>query len=137
MLANGAELGYKDSKESPDYTELVGLKEIPEMGSTPEKVENTTLKDKIKQYENGIGDPGDMVYKFKYDNTSASSPYRKLREMEASGKTYSFCETDVDGTKIEFDAQVSVKRTGGGVNGVIDFDVTMSLQSELKITDPS
>ena len=57
--------------------------------------------------------------------------------MEASGKTYSFCETDADGTKIEFDAQVSVKRTGGGVNGVIDFDVTMSLQSELKITDPS
>ena len=137
MLANGAELGYKDSKESPDYTELVGLKEIPEMGSTPEKVENTTLKDKIKQYENGIGDPGDMVYKFKYDNTSASSPYRKFREMEASGKTYSFCETDADGTKIEFDAQVSVKRTGGGVNGVIDFDVTMSLQSKLKITDPS
>ncbi len=136
MLANGAELGYKESKESPTYTELTGLKEIPEMGTTPEKVENTTLKDKIKQYENGIGDPGDMVYKFKYDNTSASSSYRKLREMEASGKTYSFCETDADGTKIEFEAQVSVKRTGGGVNGVIDFDVTMSLQSELKITDP-
>ena len=99
-------------------------------------MENTTLKDKIKQYENGIGDPGDMVYKFKYDNSAPGSSYRKFREMEASGKTYSFCETDSDGTKIEFEAQVSVKRTGGGVNGVIDFDVTMALQSELKITDP-
>ena len=64
------ELGYKESKESPTYTELTGLKEIPEMGTTPEKVENTTLKDKIKQYENGIGDPGDMVYKAKSDNSA-------------------------------------------------------------------
>lgn len=137
MLANGAELGYKESDSATTYTDLPGLKEIPEIGATPEKVENSTLKDKLKQYENGIGDPGDMVYKFKYDNTSANSPYRKLRELEASGKAYSFCETDADGTKIEFKAQVSVKRTGGGVNGVIDFDVTMSLQSEISITDPA
>jgi hypothetical protein len=30
-----------------------------------------------------------------------------------------------------------VKRTGGGVNGVIEFDVTMALQSELTFTDPA
>ncbi|MDO4333828.1 MAG: phage tail protein [Eubacteriales bacterium] len=136
MLANGAELGYKASGAT-EYTELSGLKEIPEIGSTPEKVENTTLKDKIKKYENGIGDPGDMVYKFKYDNTAADSPYRKFREMEASGGTYDFQETDADGTKIQFSAQVSTKRTGGGVNGVIEFDVTMALQSELEIIDPA
>ena len=137
MLANGAELAYKESAEAEEYIELVGLKEIPEIGTTPEKVENTVLKDRVKKYENGIGDPGEMTYKFKYDNTSADSPYRKCREMEASGKTYYFCETDADGTKIEFAAQVSVKRTGGGVNGVIDFDLTMALQSEIDITDPA
>lgn len=41
------------------------------------------------------------------------------------------------GTTTEFDAQVSVKRTGGGVNGVIDCDVTMSVQSDLTVTDPA
>ena len=76
MLANGAALGYKETKEGASYTDLAGLKEIPEIGSDPEKVENTTLKDKVKQYEMGIGDPGDMVYKFKYDNSSAESSYR-------------------------------------------------------------
>lgn len=86
MLANGAALGYKETKEGASYTDLAGLKEIPEIGSDPEKVENTTLKDKVKQYEMGIGDPGDMVYKFKYDNSSAESSYRKFREMEASKK---------------------------------------------------
>jgi len=137
MLANGATLGYKETAESADYTDLPGLKEIPEIGTTPEKVENTTLADKVKKYENGIGDPGEMTYKFKYDNSSADSSYRKFRDMEASGKAYQFCETDADGTKFEFTAQVSVKRTGGGVNGVIDFDVAMALQSEINVVDPA
>ena len=51
MLANGAALGYKETKEGASYTDLAGLKEIPEIGSDPEKVENTTLKDKVKQYD--------------------------------------------------------------------------------------
>lgn len=48
----------------------------------------------------------------------------------------SFKETLKDGTTTEFDAQVALKRTGGGVNGVIDLNVSMSLQSGLKVTDP-
>ena len=33
-------------------------------------------------------------------------------------------------------AQVSVKRTGGGVNGVIEFEATMILQGAPTVTDP-
>ena len=80
MLANGATLEYKKKSDtSGTYTKLLGLKEIPEMGTEPEKVENTCLEDKNKKYEMGIGDTGDVVYKFKYDNTSANSPYRLMR----------------------------------------------------------
>nr|CAJ1762817.1 major tail protein [uncultured phage] len=137
MLANGAKLGYKETTGASTYTDLPGLKEIPDMGVEPEKVDNTCLTDKNKQYENGIGDLGDMVYKFRYDNTSASSPYRILRGLQDSGKTYSFQETLPDGTTTTFEAQVSVKRTGGGVNGVIDCDATMMVQSDLVVTDPA
>lgn len=38
---------------------------------------------------------------------------------------------------IDFAAQVSVKRTGGGVNGAIDFEVTMMVQSDITYTDPA
>lgn len=69
MLANGATLGYKKKGSTEDYTNLTGLKEIPELGDDPEKVENTGLADKVKQYEFGIGDAGDLTYKFKYENT--------------------------------------------------------------------
>lgn len=136
MLANGAKLGYKKTSGS-SYTDLLGLKEIPDIGIDAEKVENTTLADSHKKYEMGIGDLPDMVYKFKYENKSATSPFRVLREAQDSGEVLSFQETDPDGTVIEFDAQVSVKRTGGGVNGAIDFEVTMIVQSDIKYTDPA
>lgn len=91
MLANGATLGYKKKSESAgSFTVLKGLKEIPEMGVDPEKVENTTLGDSTKQYEMGIGDPGDITYKFKYENSAATSPYRVLRGLEKTGEVVSF-----------------------------------------------
>ena len=100
-------------------------------------MENTTLEDEIKQYENGIGDPGDMTYKFKWDNGDAKASYRILRELEASGKKASFKETLKDGTTTEFDAQAAVKRTSAGVNAALEFELKLSLQSKLTITDPA
>lgn len=137
MLANGAKLGYRAKDDTTgDYTDLPGLKEIPDMGVEQEKVENTVLTDKNKQYEQGIGDLPEMTYKFKYDNKTAASPYRILRKAQEALTVLSFKETLADGTTTEYDAQVSVKRTGGGVNGVIECEVTMTVQSDLKITDP-
>lgn len=137
MLANGATLGYKEKGTEGEYTDLPGLKEIPDMGTEPEKVDNTCLTDKNKKYDNGIGDAGDMTYKFKYVNDSEAAPYRKMRAAQAAGKTLSFQEKLSDGSITEFDAQVSVKRTGGGVNGTVDWELALSLQSDFKYTDPA
>lgn len=137
MLANGATLGYRKKGAEGDYTILTGLKEIPELGEDPEKVENTGLGDKTKQYEFGIGDAGDLTYKFKYENISETSPYRVMRLAAATKEVLSFCETLPDGTKYEYDAQVSVKRTGGGVNAVMEWNLNMALQSEITVTDPA
>ena len=135
MLANGAKLGFKKSGGST-YTDLPGLKEIPDLGVEPEKVENTCLTDPNKMYEMGIGDLPEMTYKFKYENKGTASPYRVMREAQNTGEVLSFQETLKDGTTTEFDAQVSVKRTGAGVNGAIEFDLTMIVQSDLTYTDP-
>lgn len=136
MLANGAKLEYK-KKDENTYTDLLGLKEIPDIGIEAEKVENTNLMCKHKKYEQGIGDLPDMVYKFEYDNANINSPYRVMRELQASGEVVSFRETTKDGTATEYDAQVAVKRTGGGVNGVIEFELTMLVQSDLDFVDPA
>lgn len=136
MLANGAKLGFK-KKGGSTFTNLPGLKEIPDCGAEPEKVENTELTAKNKQYENGIGDLGDMKYKFKYDNSKADSPYRVMRTAQETNEVLTFQETLTDGSTTEYDAQVAVKRTGGGVNAVLDFELTMSVQSDFKYTDPT
>ena len=136
MLANGITLGIKRSGEDA-YTELTGLKEVPELGVDPEKVDNTTLKDKIKIYEMGIGDPGDLAYKFKWTNGDANSPYRLLREVADSKEVASFEETFPDGTKFTFDAQCSLKVGGGGVNAAVDYTLNLALQSEIAVEDPT
>ena len=135
MLANGAKLGYKKSGGST-FTDLPGLKEIPEIGVEPEKVDNTCLTDAHKIYEMGIGDLPEMTYKFRYDNSKADSPYRVMRKAQDDMEVLTFQETLKDGTQTEYDAQVTVKRTGGGVNGAMEFDLTMIVQSDLKYTDP-
>ena len=110
MLANGAKLGYKKHGAAESaYTDLPGLKEIPEIGVEAEKV----------------------------DNTKATSPYRLMRTAQDNKDLLDFQETAVDGTKCSFSAEVSVKRTGGGVNGVVEFELTMLVQSDLTWTDPT
>ena len=127
MLANGATLEYKKKSDtSGTFTKLLGLKEIPEMGSEPEKVENTTLEDSLKQYEMGIGDAGDITYKFKYDNSSAQSPYRLMRAAQESGDVLTFKETLKDGTK------VTLETLKEQVNYVKKFLPSMLSEEEVK-----
>ena len=138
MLANGITLKYKKKKGTPsDYILLEGLKEVPELGVDPEKVENTTLADTVKQYELGIGDAGELEYKFKYDNSKATSAYRVLRKLMDDKEVVAFEQEYPDKTKVEFDGQVSVKLGGGGVNGVIEFTLKIGLQSDFTLTDPA
>lgn len=135
MLANGTKLSYKVSGDT--YTELKGLKKIPDMGNEPEKVENTCLSDTVKQYEFGIGDYGDLEYTFKYENKEETSSYRVLRKIADAGTKVGFKQEYPDGTTFTFDAQCSVKLGGGDVNGVIEFTLKLALQSNIDVTDPT
>lgn len=138
MLANGAKLYYgtPGTGSTVTWTELTGLKEIPDLGMEPEKVDNTTLGDSMMHYEMGIGDPGDMEYVFKYDNSSATSPYRVLRDFADDKTDVMWKEETFDGTTTEFTGTCSVRRNGGGVNAAVDFTLAIALSSDLTITDP-
>lgn len=135
MLANGITLGIKRKDES-EYKILKGLKEVPELGADPEKVDNTCLEDDIKIYEMGIGDAGDLAYKFKWENGDTSS-YRTLRAVADAKEKAAFEQTFPDGTKFHFDAQCSVKVGGGGVNGAVGYTLNLALQSKIEVVDPA
>lgn len=138
MLANGAKLGYSTSTGSGSitYTNIPGLKEIPEIGVDPEKVENTCLTDSVKKYEQGIGDPGDLAFVFKWDTATAANKtaYTAMKTAQGTGATVAFKEELKDGTTVIFTGQPAVKISGGGVNGVIEWTLSIALQSDLDIT---
>lgn len=136
MLANGITLHYGESKTSIT-TLLPDLKEVPEFGIEPEKVENTTLADKVKKYENGIGDGGDLEYKFKHVNGAETDTFRVIRKAQESKKTLWFKQTYPDGTTVTFSGEPSVKVGGGGVNAVIESTVKIALSSDFEWTDPT
>ena len=137
MLTNKATLGVKTTASAASYTNLPGLKEIPDLGADPEKVENTCLTDTLMQYELGIGDPGDMAFRFKLVNSAATDSYRILRGLETAGSTNSYQLTLADGTTYTFDAQVALKVNGGGVNTAMDFTANLALQSAITVGNPS
>ena len=137
MLANGATLGFKTTSTGTSYTNLPGLKQIPDMGVELEKVENTCLSDAVKQYEMGIGDAGDLDYVFKFANSAATDSYRVLLSYQNAKTKLWFQESDSDGTKFAFEGQVSVKRNGGGVNDPVEFTASIALQSAITVTNPS
>lgn len=124
-------------KRSGVFTELAGLQEIPEMGGTPEKVEVTTLKNGAKRYINGVVDYGDLAFKFLYDNSSADSAYRILRQLEAARTVSDFRVELPDGTTFEFSGQATTKLDNAGVNAALKFTVMVTLNSEIVVTDPA
>ena len=136
MLANGSKIYYAanaSSQPSSGWSNIPDLKELPDIGADPELVDNTALGDSIKHNEMGIGDPGDMEFKFRYDNSGVNASYRVAKAL--SGVKWFKVEL-FDGTTYCFKATPNVKVSGGGVNDPIEFVMSLALQSDIAIEDP-
>lgn len=133
---NETTISYKEGIMT-DFEEIDLLMEVPEIGGDPEKIEVTTLKDKHKKYIPGISDLGDLDFVFLFDNSTETSNYRVLKGLEDSQKMATFKVEYPDGTGHQFDAYVTVKLAGGGVNTPATFTASMFLQSDITTTNPS
>ena len=118
------------------FVEIPHLMEVPELGSTPEKIDVTTLSDTSKRYIPGIKDFGDLVFKFLYDNSTAGANYRVLKNMENAGLAVPFQIRYPDGTTHTFEAVPAVAMDAGTINGALTFSATMMLQSDITVANP-
>lgn len=134
LLSKDTELQYKNGAT---FTRIDHLMEVPELGGDPEKIEVTTLQDGIKQYIPGIKDPGDLQFKFLYDNAGTTSNFRILQGLQEAGAPVDFKVVFPDNTEWAFTAYVSVKVDSAAVNAALTFTATMNLQSEYTITNPA
>ena len=126
------------SPASTTYSKLVDIISFPDMGGAPERIDVTTLSDKMRHYVNGVQDVGDnMDFVANYDKTD----YTTVKGHEGSKKKYSvwFGGTESSGTvtptgsegKFDFEAELSVYVNGGGVNDPRHMTISMALQSDI------
>ena len=133
LLTKDITLSYK---KNSSYEVLDGLQEVPSLGGTPDKVEVTTLADASRRYIKGIKDYGDLTFKFLYQNDTETSNFRVLRGLEESGKIVEWKVDFPDGTGFAFSGECTVAPSDGAVNAAITFNLTISLNSDIAVTNP-
>ena len=131
--ANKTTLSYRTGN-SGSFTLIPNLREVPEFGGTPEKIDVTTLKDKSRRFIPGIKDHGELAFSFLYDNSTTGN-YRTLKGLSERERAVTFQLTYPDGTAHEFRAIPAVKMDAGTINGALTFTATMLLQSGIEVTN--
>lgn len=135
ILTKGITLSYK--KDGSTYDVIANLQECPELGGTAENVEVTTLADGNKKYIKGIKDFGELAFKFLYDNSGAQSNYRIVRGLEEAGNVVEWKVTFPDNTTFAFSGEVTTAIDSAAVNAALTFTATITLNSDITVTNPS
>ena len=112
------------------------LQEIPDLGSSVDKVEVTTLADGSKKYISGIKEYGDLDFIFLYDNTISTGNYGVLKTFEDAGLVTLWKVVFPDSTEFNFSASVSTIIAGAKVGDALTFTASFTLASEIEVIDP-
>ena len=114
------------------YTKLIDIKEFPDLGGEPEMLETTTLSDKMQTYIAGIQSLEGLSFLSNYDKAD----YAKLKALEGKKEQYAgwvggteaggVVTPDGSNGKFSFDGELSVYPVGGGVNEVVDMNITIA-----------
>lgn len=133
-------LMHKGASESA-YTKLIDIKEFPDLGGDPEMLETTTLSDKMQTYIAGIQSLDGLSFTANYDLTD----YKALKALEGKNEKYAvwFGGTESGGVltptgsdgKFSFDGQLTAYPTGGGVNEVVDTNITIAPSTPIQLEE--
>ena len=122
----------KKADNSGTWGKLVDIKEFPDLGGEPEMLETTTLSDNMQTYIAGIQSLDGLSFTANYTMTD----FQTLKALEGKKQSYAvwFGGTESDGTltpdgsngKFAFDGELSVYPVGGGVNEVVNMNITIA-----------
>ena len=118
------------------YAELVPIKDFPDLGSAPDTIEVTTLRDKMKRYIQGLQDTGSFEFTYNYTNDA----YTKVKALDDNAIHYFELDFGNDGEGGEgtffFAGQVSTYIAGTGTNPVVEAKLIVTCDSEVTTTKP-
>lgn len=128
-------------KTTDAYEKLIDIKDFPDLGGAPEMLETTTLSDRMQTYIPGIQSLDALAFTANY----TKEDYSKLKALEGVENDYAvwFGGTETAGVvtptgtdgKFEFKGQLSTYPVGGGVNEVVDMNVTIAPSTPITMAE--
>ena len=123
--------------QGTNYQKLLDIKDFPDLGGAPELLETTTLSDRVQTFISGIQSLDAMLFTANY----TVADYQKCLDLEGSTEKYAVwfggtgsgdnvVPTGSEG-RWTFDGQLSAWPGGGGVNEVVDLNISIATSSEI------
>jgi hypothetical protein len=118
-------------------TSLNYVTDIGDIGGSPSELDATCMKDTMKKTVPGVQDVKAFEVTFLFDNSDADSDYRVLYALQKAGKIVPLAVTFPDGTQFSTTGYISVMVSGAKVDELISAKLTLNLQSDWTVTDPT
>lgn len=125
-------------KKGESYEKLLDIKEFPDLGSSPNTLDATTLSNGQKIYINDIYDPGSLEFNANY----SPEDYETCKALEGKQEEYAvwFGGEEVAGEltptgnlgKFEFTGELAVWVKGAAVSNVREMGITIAPSTEIK-----
>lgn len=126
------------STSTGSYTQLYGLRVIPDIGGEPDDIETTTLDNvKYKTSILGLQDIQKYTFEFNMEDPSAESNFKLASDLEDSGSIYYWKLTLSNGIIISFRSKVTTAIQGGEYGDLIGFSITLAPIGEPTKTIPT
>ena len=131
---NGSKLEYSTT-ENGSYTQIYGLKTIPDLGGTPATIDTTDLDN--TEYEtaiNGLKPVQQYDFEFNCELPSATANIKLASDLEDAGTKAYWKLTLANGIVVSFQSDVRTTINGGSSGDLIGFTMTLTPISEPTIT---
>ena len=127
---NGAKLEYSET-ESGSYTQIYGVKTIPDLDGDVNYVDTTDL-DNLTQMTQILGLKSAVEYEFEFncEDVSNMANIKLADDLENSGLAYYWKFTLPNGIVYSFQSDVRTKIAGGSSDELIGFSMFLSPISE-------
>ena len=123
-----------------DYTKLCDIKSFPDLGSEPERIDVTTLSDRVRKFCAGVQD----MRSFSFDANYIATDFNKINELSNHqydyavwlGASTSNGVDTPDGSdgKWSWTGDIYVFKDGGNVNAPQDMTITAFPSTEFAYT---
>lgn len=124
-----------------NYEKLIDIKSFPDLGGAPEMLETTSLSDNMQTYISGIQSMDALEFEANY----TLADFKKLKALEGKTEEYAvwfggtgdgeaLTPTGTDG-KFNIKGQLSAYPVGGGVNEVINMNISIAPSAPVELVE--